>query len=93
MLSIETKRSIQALGRAQDYFKLPNGRAAIGQSQDYNRNGTTTLFATLNVGSGQVMGRHYKRRRRIELLDFMSRALAQPSGEGHLCCVGQPLNP
>jgi len=77
VLSVDEKPSIQALERAQGYLKLPNGRAMIGQSHDYKRNGTTTLFAALNVGTGQVMGRHYKRRRRLEFLDFMNRMVKQ----------------
>jgi len=81
VLSIDEKPSIQALDRAQGYLKLPNGRAMIGQSHDYKRNGTTTLFAALNVGGGEVMGRHYKRRRRIEFLDFMNRVVAQHPGK------------
>ena len=54
VLSIDEKPSIQALERAQGYLKLPNGRAMIGQSHDYKRNGTTTLFAALEVATGQV---------------------------------------
>jgi transposase len=77
VLSVDEKPSIQALERAQGYLKLPNGRAMIGQSHDYKRNGTTTLFAALNVGTGQVMGRHYGRRRRLEFLDFMNRVVKQ----------------
>jgi transposase len=64
VLSIDEKPSIQALERAQGYLKLPNGRSMIGQSHDYKRNGTTTLFATLNVGTGEVSSCHYRRRRR-----------------------------
>ena len=56
VLSVDEKPSIQALERAQGYLKLPNGRAMIGQSHDYKRNGTTTLFAALNVGTGEVTG-------------------------------------
>jgi transposase len=81
VLSIDEKPSIQALERAQGYLKLPNGRAMIGQSHDYKRNGTTTLFAALDVGTGQVMGRHYKRRRRLEFLDFMNRMVKQYQGK------------
>jgi transposase len=77
VLSVDEKPSIQALERAQGYLKLPNGRAMIGQSHDYKRNGTTTLFAALDVGTGQAMGRHYKRRRRLEFLDFMNRMVKQ----------------
>jgi transposase len=53
----------------------------IGQSHDYKRNGTTTLFAALNVGTGEVTGRHYKRRRRLEFLDFMNRMVKQYQGK------------
>jgi hypothetical protein len=53
----------------------------VGQSHDYKRNGTTTLFAALDVGTGQVTGRHYKRRRRLEFLDFMNRVVTQHPGK------------
>ena len=76
VLAVDEKPSIQALERAQGYLKLPSGRAMTGQSHDYKRHGTTTLFAALNVGSGEVVGRHYKRRRRVEFLDFMNRVVA-----------------
>jgi transposase len=81
VLSVDEKPSIQALERAQGYLKLPNGRAMIGQSHDYKRHGTTTLFAAFNVASGAVVGRHYKRRRRIEFLDFMNHVVAQHPGK------------
>lgn len=81
VLSVDEKPSIQALERAQGYLKLPNGRAMIGQSHDYKRNGTTTLFAAFNVGSGEVVGQHYRRRRRVEFLDFMNRIVAQHPGK------------
>ena len=56
-----------------------------GQSHDYKRQGTTTLFAALNVASGKAIGRHYKRRRRAEFLDFMNRAVAaHPKREIHV---------
>ena len=76
VLSIDEKPSIQALERAQGYLKLPNGRAMIGQSHDYKRHGTATLFAALDVATGKVVGRHYKRRRRIDFLDFMNTVVA-----------------
>jgi transposase len=81
VLSVDEKPSIQALERAQGYLKLPNGRAMIGQSHDYKRNGTTTLFAALDVATGQVTGRHYKRRRRLEFLDFMNRVVKLYEGK------------
>jgi len=85
VLSVDEKPSIQALERAQGYLKLPNGRSMIGQSHNYKRNGTTTLFAALNVATGEVSGRHYKRRRRLEFLDFMNRMVKQyPGKEVHV---------
>ena len=85
VLSVDEKPSIQALERAQGYLKFPSGRAMVGQSHDYKRHGTTTLFAALNVATGQVTGRHYKRRRRIEFLDFMNKVVADyPEREIHV---------
>ena len=72
VLAVDEKPHIQALERAQGYLKLPNGRALGGRSHDYKRNGTSTLFAALEVETGQVRTAHYKRRRRIEFLDFMN---------------------
>ena len=48
LLCVDERPSIQALERAQGYLKLPNGRALTGQSHDYKRHGTTTLFAALS---------------------------------------------
>jgi hypothetical protein len=62
--------------RAQGYLKLPNGRALTGQSHDYKRHGTTTLFAALEVATGKILATHSKRRRRVEFLDFMDRVIA-----------------
>lgn len=42
-----------------------------GQSHDYKRHGTTTLFAALEVATGKIIATHSKRRRRVEFLDFM----------------------
>src|SRR5216110_1438876 len=85
VLCVDEKPSIQALERAQGYLKLPNGRTLTGQSHDYKRHGTTTLFAALDVATGEVTGRHYKRRRRIEFLDFMNRIVAaHPGREIHV---------
>lgn len=85
VLAVDEKPSIQALERAQGYLKLPNGRAMTGQSHDCKRHGTTTLFAALDLASGAVVGRHYKRRRRVEFLDFMNKIIAvYPEREIHV---------
>lgn len=80
VIAVDEKPHIQALERAQGYLKLPNGRALGGQSHDYTRHGTSTLFAAFNTANGEVMARHYKRRRRIEFLDFMNRIVAGHAG-------------
>jgi transposase len=76
VLCVDEKPSIQALERAQGYLKLPNGRALTGQSHDYKRHGTTTLFAALDVATGRIIAAHSKRRRRVEFLGFMSSVVA-----------------
>jgi transposase len=85
VLCVDEKPSIQALERAQGYLKLPNGRALTGQSHDYRRHGTTTLFAALEVATGCIIAAHSKRRRRVEFLGFMSSvAAAFPDRELHV---------
>jgi hypothetical protein len=80
VLAVDEKPSIQAPERSQGYLKLPNGRALTGQSHNYTRHGTTTLFAGFDIATGKVPGRQYKRRRRLEFLDFMNRCVAQHAG-------------
>lgn len=75
VICVDEKTSIQALERAQGYLKLPNGQAITGFSHEYKRNGTTTLFAALEVATGLVKTGHYKRRRRREFLDFMNEVI------------------
>jgi DDE superfamily endonuclease len=72
VLSVDEKPPIQALERAQGWLRLPNGKALSGFSHDYKRHGTTTLFAALEVATGLVKAGHYRRRRRVEFLDFMN---------------------
>jgi len=85
VLCVDEKPSIQALERAQGYLKLPSGRALTGQSHDYKRHGTTTLFAALEVATGKIIAEHSKRRRRVEFLGFMNRLVAAyPDRELHV---------
>jgi transposase len=85
VLCIDEKPSIQALERAQGYLKLPNGRALTGQSHNYKRHGTTTLFAALEVATGKIIAAHSKRRRRVEFLGFMNSVVAAfPNRELHV---------
>jgi transposase len=76
VLSVDEKPHIQALERAQGYLRLPSGEALRGFGHEYKRHGTSTLFAALEVATGQVRTGHYHRRRRREFLDFMNDVIA-----------------
>src|SRR5271165_3686588 len=76
VLAVDEKPHIQALERAQGWLRLPNGKALSGFSHDYKRHGTTTLFAALEVTTGLVKAGHYRRRRRVQFLDFMNGIVA-----------------
>jgi transposase len=76
VLAVDEKPAIQALERAQGYLKLPNGRALTGFAHAYGRRGTTTLFAALDIATGQIQAKHTKRRRRAEFLAFMNEVVA-----------------
>jgi hypothetical protein len=78
--SADRSCSVSSIG-AQGYLKLPNGRALGGRSHDYKRNGSSTLFAALEVATGKVTAGHYKRRRRVEFLDFMNGIIANYPGK------------
>jgi len=80
VLAVDEKPSIQALERAQGYLKLPDGKTLTGHSHNYKRHGTTTLFAALDIATGEVRGKHYNRRRRVEFLDFMNGIVAEHPG-------------
>jgi transposase len=85
VIAVDEKPHIQALERAQGYLKFPNGRAMTGFAHEYKRHGTSTLFAALVVATGQVVAGHYRRRRRVEFLDFMNRVVrAYPDRELHV---------
>jgi len=85
VISVDEKPAIQALERAQGYLKLPNGKAITGYNHEYRRHGTTTLFAALNIATGQVKANHYSRRRRREFLDFMNSVISDyPDKEIHV---------
>ena len=59
MFSIDEKPHIQALERGQGFLRLPDGKAVNGFSHCYNRHGTTTHFAALNIVTGELKTGHY----------------------------------
>jgi len=85
VLSVDEKPAIQALERAQGWLRLPNGKALSGFNHEYKRHGTSTLFAALEVATGQVKAGHFHRRRRREFLQFMNEVVAAyPGRELHV---------
>jgi DDE superfamily endonuclease len=89
VLSVDEKSQIQslplartgALDRTQPGLPMKKGRAGT-MTHDYIRNGTTTLFAALNVGDGTVIGQCMARHRHQEFIRFLNRIeAAVPAGK------------
>ena len=72
VLCVDEKSQIQALDRTQPGLPLKKGRCGT-MTHDYKRNGTTTLFAALEVLQGKVVGQCYARHRHQEFLKFLQR--------------------
>jgi len=70
VLCVDEKSQIQALDRTQPSLPMKKGRAGT-MTHDYKRNGTTTLFAALNVLTGIVIGQCLPRHRHDEFLRFL----------------------
>jgi transposase len=80
VLSMDEKSQIQALDRTQPGLPMKAGSAATA-THDYERHGTTTLFAALNVLDGTVIGRCMQRHRHQEFLRFLNAVeAAVPAG-------------
>ena len=72
VLCVDEKSQIQALDRTQPGLPIKKGRCGT-MTHDYKRNGTTTLFAALEVLSGRVVGQCHERHRHQEFLRFLRR--------------------
>src|ERR1700724_3452798 len=72
VLCVDEKSQIQALNRTQPGLPLKKGRCGT-MTHDYKRNGTTTLFAALDVLQGKVIGDCHQRHRHQEFLKFLGR--------------------
>jgi len=76
VLCVDEKSQIQALDRTQPLLPLRPGIPAR-QTHDYKRNGTTTLFAALNMLDGKVIGDCMPRHRHQEFVRFLNLIEAQ----------------
>ena len=76
VLCVDEKSQIQALDRTQPGLPLKKGRCGT-MTHDYKRNGTTTLFAALQVLNGKVIGECHGRHRHQEWRKFLRRLDAE----------------
>ena len=84
VLCVDEKSQIQALNRTQPILPVRPGLPEKA-THDYKRNGTTTLFAALELATGAVTDRCYERHGKAEFLDFLKRvAKAYPRRTLHI---------
>jgi transposase len=85
VLAVDEKSQIQALDRTQPGLPMKKGRCGT-MTHDYKRNGTTTLFAALNMLDGTVIGECMPRHRHREFLRFLKTIdeRTQPNLDLHL---------
>jgi len=70
VLCVDEKSQIQALDRSQPLLPMRPGQPAR-RSHDYKRHGVTSLFAALDIATGQVIGKCYPRHRAAEFRHFL----------------------
>jgi transposase len=70
VLCVDEKSQMQALDRSQPLLPLSPGQAER-RSHDYKRHGTTALFAALDIATGRILGRCYRRHRASEFRRFL----------------------
>lgn len=80
VLCVDEKSQIQALNRTQPVLPMQPGQAER-RSHDYQRHGTTSLFAALDVATGNVVGKCFDRHRAREFKKFLDHLDAQLPGE------------
>jgi len=80
---IDEKTSIQALDRTQPGLPFKKGRCGT-VTHDYKRNGTSTLFAALEVATGSVTGACYQKHTHKEFLTFIKTVEGQTDKEKDL---------
>jgi len=80
---VDEKTSIQALDRTQPGLPLKKGRCGT-VTHDYKRNGTSTLFAALDVATGTVTGECYQKHTHKEFLKFLKKVECQTDADKDL---------
>lgn len=70
VLSVDEKSQIQALNRTQPLLPMTPGQVER-RTHDYERHGTTSLFAALDVATGRVIGKCYRQHRSSEFIRFL----------------------
>jgi transposase len=85
VLCVDEKSQIQALDRTQKSLPIYPGRCAT-MTHDYKRNGTTTLFAALDMLEGRLIGQCMPRHRHQEFIKFLQQidAATPPELDLHL---------
>jgi transposase len=72
VLCVDEKSQIQALSRTQPVLPMRVGQLER-RTHDYTRHGVTSLFAALDIATGNVLGKCYRRHRSVEFLDFLNK--------------------
>jgi len=72
VLCVDEKSQVQALDRSQPVLPMRPGQAER-RTHDYYRQGTTSLFAALDIATGEVIGHCQKRHRQEEFVRFLDR--------------------
>ena len=80
VLCVEEKAQIQALDRTQPLLPMRPGQIER-RTHDYERHGTTSLFAALEVASGRVIGECHRRHRAVEFRQFLDTVEAATPAE------------
>ena len=87
VLCVDEKSQIQALDRSQPVLPMMPGMPER-RTHDYVRNGTSSLFAALDVATGRVIGSVHRRHRAVEFKKFLVKLDKQVPAElgVHLIC-------
>ncbi len=86
VFSVDEKSQIQALDRTQAALPLAWGKRKT-TTHDYKRNGTTTLFAALDVLKGEVIGSCMSRHRHQEFLKFLKKIDERTDASQDIHCI------